>query len=342
MSAIWLPWLAGLCLLWLPGALLARWVLRLPRHPDWIVQWAVELGLGLAWWPLLLLWTTTAGLRWSADAGQAVALLLCTGGLAAVLAVPRSRWRVRAAYVQRHWLWLLFFACVLVLTGLTRLLQIRGLALPAWVDPVHHLVIVRLLATQGAVPAAFDPYIPGGVFNYHWGFHAPLAWLVWVLRLTEPMAMADLLLHYGQLLNTLTVVMVYAAGRTLFASRRAGLWAAVLAGVVSWFPAYYVTWGRYTHLAGMLLLCVLLVSLWRLQQRPGWGLWAAVVMLAGGLALVHVRVAFFGLVADCRAGRRRAVSSSLVDPAALGERGGCRGRLDVALVDRPVRHQLGA
>ncbi len=47
--------------------------------------------------------------------------------------------------------------------------------------------------------------------------------------------------------------MLYAAGRTLFNSRRAGFLAAALGMFVSWLPAYYTAWGRYTHLAGLLL-----------------------------------------------------------------------------------------
>jgi hypothetical protein len=58
--AIWLIWLGGFALLWLPGVLLHR-VLRLPSRPDWLVTLALQLGLGLALWPLLLLWTTQLG-----------------------------------------------------------------------------------------------------------------------------------------------------------------------------------------------------------------------------------------------------------------------------------------
>ena len=156
------------------------------------------------------------------------------------------------------------------------------------------------------------------------------------------MAVADLLLQYGQLLNAMTVVMVYAAGRTLFASRRAGLWAAVLAGTVSWFPAYYVTWGRYTQLAGMLLLCGLFALLVRVQARSRWGDWAATVVLASGLALVHVRIAFFalvwiGIVAAFFCLRRR--WPALLRLAGVGRRDVLA---DLALVDPTPCRQLGA
>jgi hypothetical protein len=174
----------------------------------------------------------------------------------------------------------------------TRLLQVRDLALPVWVDPVHHVAIVRLLLADGAVPATFDPFIPGGVFNYHWGYHAVVTWLAWLLGVQDAFAVADLLLHFSQLLNALTVVMLYAAARVLFASRRAGLLTAAIVGLISWFPAYFLSWGRYTQMTGMLLLAPALLLLWRLRTRVRLGPFIAAALLIAGLALVHVRVAF--------------------------------------------------
>jgi hypothetical protein len=111
-----------------------------------------------------------------------------------------------------------------------------------------------------------------------------------------PLLWPTLTLHFSQLLNVLTTVMLYAAARVLFASRRAGLLAAAGVGVVSWFPAYFLSWGRYTQMTGVLLAVPALLLLWRLrgQVRPG-GLIAATLLVAG-LALVHVRVAFLAAI----------------------------------------------
>ena len=139
--------------------------------------------------------------------------------------------------------------------------------------------------------------MPGGALTYHWGFHAAAAWLAWLLGTTDAFAIADLVLQVGQIVNVLAVLMLYAAARVLFASRRAGLLAAVSAACITWFPAYFVTWGRYTHLAGVLLLLAALIGLWQLRHHLRWGHGAQAAILIAGLALVHVRLAFFGGVA---------------------------------------------
>lgn len=285
-----LIWFGGFAMLWLPGVLLHR-LLRLPPRPDWLVTLALQLGLGLALWPLLLLWTTQLGLHWTPVAAQLVAAVLVAAGAFALLWAP-GRWAQRRRQASRQALWLTLFGCVAAVTAATRVLQVRDLALPVWVDPVHHVAIVRLFLANGAVPATFDPFIPGGLFNYHWGYHAAVAWLAWLLGVRDAFAVADLVLYSGQLLNALTVVMFYAAARVLFASRRAGLLTAAIVGVVSWFPAYFLSWGRYTQMTGVLLLAPALILLWRLQRRTRPGPFFAAVLAVGALALVHVRVAF--------------------------------------------------
>lgn len=286
-------WVVGLLLLWLPGALVAR-LLRLPAHPDPLVTCALQIGIGLAFWPALLLWTTQAGLVWRAEVAQGFALGVMGLGAAALTGLPMqwARGVARGVARLRRQAWeLTTFAGVAALTVATRVHQIAEVALPLWVDPVHHLALVRLLVTQGRVPPTFDPFIPDGALTYHWGYHALVAWLAWLLGLHDAFDLADGMLHFGQLLNSLSVLMLYAAGRVLFASRRAGVWGAVAGGLVSWFPAYYLSWGRYTHLAGVLMMAPALILLWRLGQRSRWGAVAAATLVWAGLGLVHVRLA---------------------------------------------------
>jgi hypothetical protein len=174
-----------------------------------------------------------------------------------------------------------------------RLAQIGDLVLPAWVDAVHHTAIIRLLVEQGTLPATYAPDTP---FFYHWGFHAIVTWSAWLLHQTEPLPLAQLVLHLGQLFNLLTVLLVYTGARLLIGSPRAGFYAALLVGVVSWFPMYYVAWGRYTELVGLLLAPVLLYQIWCLRRQPTPGMIGLVALLAGGLFLIHVRVTVFVLV----------------------------------------------
>jgi hypothetical protein len=72
------------------------------------------------------------------------------------------------------------------------------------------------------------------------------------------------------------------------------LLAATLATFISYYPAFYLSWGRYTHLAGTLLLPPLLIALWRLLRARRPFVWTVIVaVLAAGLALTHVRIALF-------------------------------------------------
>lgn len=295
----WAVWTAGFLLIWLPGALIAR-LIRLPGTHDWPAAFALQCGLGLAFWPLLLLWTSTLndwGLLPGVQAGSARLLvfsLLAGSGALQIYDLWRNRVR-RWAGLRRQWPWLLLFGFLLTLACYTRWEHIRQLILPNWVDSLHHTMIALLLVEQGRLPATYAPYISAGLFSYHWGFHALAAWLSWLVGATQSLAVAQVVLAFGQALNVLALPMLYLAGRILFNSRRAGFFAAALGMFVSWYPAYYVAWGRYTHLAGLLLLAPAALAIWKLAAphpiRRGW--WWLLVICSAGLILVHVRIAVF-------------------------------------------------
>ncbi|HEY5573562.1 MAG TPA: DUF6541 family protein [Anaerolineales bacterium] len=142
----------------------------------------------------------------------------------------------------------------ILLAGLTAILawrfyQVRELVLPAWVDSLHHVLITRVMLETGGVPATLDPYL-AVPFYYHFAFHAiSAAFSFWSSLPPE-----QSVLVIGQVLNAAVALSVYRLGLSLWHDwRRAGL-AALLVGFVSHMPAYYATWGRYTLLAGLVLL----------------------------------------------------------------------------------------
>ncbi|HEX7829719.1 MAG TPA: hypothetical protein VF787_08685, partial [Thermoanaerobaculia bacterium] len=246
-------WIVTFLFLWSSGEMAAT-ALRL-RVPDRLVRLAIVFALGLSVWPILFLITTRLGIEIAPGAMRAIVYASIVAGCAtAILRARRVRWsRVRAAIP-------LFatFAILAVIAIATRVSHIRTLAFPPWVDGVHHAMIVRLLLEQGVVPATADPYIPGAAFFYHWGFHVPATF---VAAATGSSEMPTFLLQYGQALNALSLLMIYAAGRVLLRSREAGLIAASLAMFVSYYTGFYLSWGRYTHLAGTLVLPALLIAL---------------------------------------------------------------------------------
>jgi hypothetical protein len=181
-------------------------------------------------------------------------------------------------------------AALVLATIALRLAQIDGLALPLWVDSVHHGLLVRVAAETGAVPLDLRPYLPIDELPYHWGYHILTATSMQVSGESLPHAM----LWMGQVLNGLMVLVVAGLACELWGTPWAALPAIVAVGMVSYLPAYYVSWGRYTQLTGLLLLPPL-ASAWRMLLRRPTGRAALLAgLLAAGLVLTHYRVLIFG------------------------------------------------
>jgi hypothetical protein len=275
---------AGLVVLLVPGYLAWAALGRDVRLPPLVVP-ALWLGLSLSLIPIQFLWSSLLGLRLLPIVLQLEAIGLSL--LAAWIA-----FRSRPARSIPLWLGLSFGA-VLGLIALTRLLQIRGVALPLWVDSVHHTLLVRVVGETGRIPRSLEPYLPVPDLVYHWGYHVTSAsW--WGLARVP---LAPMMLWSGQMLNAAVAIAVYGLGAYLARSPRVGLLAAGTAGLLSLLPAYYVTWGRYTQLTGLLLLPALVIASMALAERDrmSWRLVAATSILAAGLFLVHYRVLVFYL-----------------------------------------------
>jgi hypothetical protein len=115
--------------------------------------------------------------------------------------------------------------------------------------------------------------------------------VAWISGVTKPEDIPRLLLIFGQVLNALTFFAVYGGATALLRRRLSGVLAGTLATLVSFFPAYYVAWGRYTQLCGLLLLPPLAAAVWRLGRHYNRSAVVKVAILGGGLLLIHVRVA---------------------------------------------------
>ena len=332
----WLMLLVAALLLPLPGV----WLLLLWRPRRWGgAVWAgAALALGVAAWPLLWLWLSLAGGRWSAATLWAVVVL---GWLAvAALALWRRATNRRqppdthtssaseAANATPH-----FFspllprspAPLLLLTLLAiavaiRFIAVRDQAFPPWVDSSRHALITAVMVESGRAPDGYAPYLPVQGFPYHFGFHTLSAGLALLTGRPLPV----LLLTLGQLLNGLVPLAVFAAGRLATGRPSVGLLAAFLVALPFFFPGYYATWGRMTQLTAMLIMPVLLALTWRLGR--GWArLWPLVGVLAAGLFLVHFRVFLFylplaalvGAIEVAKLARPRSRAASAVVPLLL-------------------------
>jgi hypothetical protein len=252
--------------------------------------------LALGW-----LWAGVVGVHWTPVSLGAVYLVLAALAVARGLAWARARrwrWRRHASgpRLNVHTLSL----SALVLAGLLlRLLAVRDLAFPPWVDSSHHALVTVLLEAAGQVPASYQPALPVGVFYYHFAFHALAVSLHWL----SGQPLVDTILFLGQVLNALLPLSAYCLAWGFTGRRRAAWVAAFVVGLVSFFPGYFVTWGRDTQLAGLFILGPAAAALWRAMQQPAaagrpvqWRAISLAGMLAAGVFLAHYRVLFFFVI----------------------------------------------
>ncbi len=333
--------LAAPAVLLLPGLALAPSAAARRRlGPGLTLVWA--LGAAPALWALLFLWSAPFGPIW----GSRFCLIVLAACVAAIvlrfrpadgrgsraeggvlgLRVPRLRLSALPVFVAA--------VAILAIAIHLRFADAAGLVAAPWVDGYHHTVITQLFVEQAGLPRDYHPYLAADGFDYHFGFHAQAAVLTW-LSGAEPRLVV---LWLGQLLCAIAPLGLLLLGRQLGMGLRGGLVAQALASAWLWFPPYYLSWGRYTQLCG---LVVWPAALWAWQaalrpsrprrslgpaeadRPPGAGIgsdpvlrlpsaagrgtdgagrhWDGVVaaVLAAGLLLTHYRVlAFFAIAAS--------------------------------------------
>jgi len=313
-----LPQIIALLLLLLgPGVALLALLLR-TEEMDIALGLGLALGAGLAFWPLLFLWGTALGAHLRPWAVWAV-VGLSIGGVA-LWGLRQSRHGIA---VRLHWARedLVLFA-VLAMGLVLRFVQARHLIVPNWVDGLHHTVIAQIMADVGQVPTGGAPFVEMIRFHYHFGFHAVAAALAMAAHLEPYQAV----LLYGQVLNALAALAAYTLSRAITPRRWAGVIAAAVVACLGYMPAYYTSWGRYTQLAGLVLLAPLWALSERLYERP-WRskgyehLLGLTAFLIAGMGLTHYRVLTFyvaytlcrlGAALVSRQGRKQAFSTAAI------------------------------
>ena len=283
--------IAGLLFL-LPGLALLLWLLP-ELEEDWFGWLALSAGLSLSTFPLLLLWARTLG-----------SIPIGTYTLWAILGlcVLLTAWRLRR---RRVYIWQALrhaphgFSLLLVLlagsvVGL-RLWTIRGVSIPLWGDSYQHTMMAQLIVDNGGLFDSWLPYAPLKTFTYHYGFHSAVAFFHWLTGERMPQAV----LLVGQLLNALAAFTIYPLAVRLTGNRWVGLMAVLTAAILSPMPGFYVNWGRYTQLAGQVILPIALWLSWEMADhlQLDWRRLSLAAIAVAGLALTHYRVIlFYGVI----------------------------------------------
>ena len=292
LGDVWL-FLPAAALFWAPGFLLLQcWPAARRRFDGW-EQMALAVGLSLATIPFLLLWITQLG----GALCVATARVLFGGcGVTAVVVAGVRLWRRRLrdtgspGAARGDTGRAVLMALVLGAGLVARLLAVRDLALPAWVDSVHHVLVARIIAESGRVPASYEPYVAVPDATYHYGFQASVAAFSWLSgRAPLPQAM----LFVGQVFNLAAALQVYLLARWLTRRRWAAFFSALIVALLSTMPAYYASWGRYTQLSGLLILPVASILSIEAAGRRDRRAAALGVLALAGLILTHYRVFAF-------------------------------------------------
>jgi hypothetical protein len=127
--------------------------------------------------------------------------------------------------------------------------------------------------------------------GYHLGFHSILSTF---LSLTQFDLVKGMLL-FGQVLNALIVFPTFLLAKSLTGDKWIGVVAALVPAFITPMPVYYTSWGRYTQLAGLLVLpaAFYLIQILFRHQQPLKGF---------DTNQTHHRIIILGLVSICLSG----------------------------------------
>jgi hypothetical protein len=305
ISDIWLA-VPLLIILLLPGWLLLDFS-DLRRRFDFGDQVALSIGISLSLIPITMLWTTLVHFKWTRT------FVIFIAGFLITLLILRVIYKYIKLHKSNHQknnlsmvgriknlpgqlvrLFIPFSLILIFLITLSmRMIMVRDLATPAWVDSIHHALITRLILSTGSYPSSYAPYWDINPSAYHPGFHGITATLTWLSNLSIDQS----LLVFGQVLNALAVFSVYLFTKTFTRSNLAGLFAAFITGFLTPMPAYYTSWGRYTELAGLIIFpaafaLILLLMNGQTKKQKYWIILLCVITISG-LFMVHYRVTVF-------------------------------------------------
>jgi len=289
---LWLV-LPFIIVLVVPGSLVLEWS-GLSKDQEWCTNLALSIGLSLSLISIFLTWTTLLGLRLN----QNVSIILASI-LSILWLIRKSKYFASLDFItiKNNVVKCIPIGIIFLITLATRFIMIRDLVTPPWVDSIHHGLITRLIIENGAYPSNYHPY--SFAQGYHSGFHSVLAFFHWLSDLSLPQSM----LWLGQVLNASFVFTAFLFSKLFFKSQKAAIFTGIAAGLLSPMPAYYTSWGRYPHLAGLIIFpAVVAVSLHflnpvtnqsnqRVFNKKKQLILASI--LFGGLIITHYRISAF-------------------------------------------------
>jgi hypothetical protein len=281
-----IPGLALLNLLWPSAKTLSK-----------LERIAIAVGVSIAFYPIFFLWTDLIGIHLGVGyawiplvLGSVYLIWINRIGIIETIKSPGiMRIRLRNANKEVSFWQDLTLLIVLFFIFMVRFWVIRDLAGPMWGDSYHHTMISQLLVDNKGLFNSWLPYAELGSFTYHFGFHSAVAVFHWI----SGEGIVDSILWVGQVMNGMSVFVLYPLVMALNQKNRWGAIAAVLvAGLLLSYPMFYVNWGRYTQITGQTILPILMIYFFHLikQEKIDWKFLFLGGIVVTGLALTHYRV----------------------------------------------------
>jgi hypothetical protein len=214
-------------------------------------RWCLAVCISIAFYPVFFYWSRILfpSLRLGPHKIQ---FILVLWGITIIWRL-RSYWREQIDFDR----WEVLGLFVMAATLFTRYWILRDHPYPAWTDSLHHTLITQLTATGGKLPNDLQPFSPVPLGMYHLGLYS-ISGLVQMLA-NVPAHTA--LLLTAQTLNGLCPVGVYLLlDRKI--NRQGAVIGTLIVGLVSFQPAWYVNWGRFTQLASQTILLAAVLITW--------------------------------------------------------------------------------
>ncbi|MBI3174552.1 MAG: hypothetical protein HYZ25_12580 [Chloroflexi bacterium] len=130
---------------------------------------------------------------------------------------------------------------LLLVISIAKLIEIRAILVPNWVDGLVHVTILQKLVQKGFIPIERI---------YHTGFHAAAIFIHFIFGIS----LSNTILWFGQWVALLTGLSFYAFLRRNRVHFLLAFLGAILYCMVFLFPSYLIAWGRYPFLLGLALV----------------------------------------------------------------------------------------
>ena len=293
----------------LPGWAALSWLFPPWNKIYWISKISLSIGIGIAFYPVILLWLNSLGIH---STTLNVVALPVLGLIFIIIKFTREKRHPRLKIRNpqdaartgidpqtesnkknrlQQILPDISFIVILLFIIFTRFWPIRIIDAPMWGDSYQHTMIAQLLADNGGLFNSWEPYAQLKSFTYHFGFHSLVSNFHWITGLS----MIQSTLWVGQILNIFAIIALYPLAVMIGKNKWAGVFAVFIAGMISSMPMVYVNWGRYTQLAGQIILPAVILIAWKnLDSEDNSFRWHSLVCVGlAGLALTHYRVTIF-------------------------------------------------